>query len=278
MTGEAYGLGGFMEGLSGGFAAGRRLGKSINGDKSAAAPPPTDQLPDSSNPPLITPKDANHSISATPTGSASDPVASDIPLEGRAFLNGISGPESAGKYNIRYDGGAGSTFNNYTDHPRVLVPAKEGNSSAAGRYQIVATTWDGVPIEARGGKEFTPENQDRAAWYIAQRDYKANTGRDLLGDLKSEGFSSRISGGLNKTWASLQGKSGMEKAAGLYQNSINRYSSGSTPSSPTPVKDAGSTPATTPKSIQATQEAPKKLSALELADQIFPDGRSILGG
>lgn len=58
----------------------------------------------------------------------------------------------------------GQLFNDYRDHPRVLVslPRYGIKSSAAGRYQFLRSTWD--DLRARLGlPDFGPVSQDRAA-------------------------------------------------------------------------------------------------------------------
>lgn len=53
-------------------------------------------------------------------------------------------------------------FKSYADHPRQLVPLpKLGiKSTAAGRYQFLERTWDGLWQGQGRSKPFTPENQD----------------------------------------------------------------------------------------------------------------------
>lgn len=128
-----------------------------------------------------------------------------LPPEALAFLDAISGPESRGKYNVRY---GGAHFSDYTDHPRTHKtigsgPHKGRTSSAAGRYQITETTWDHVIQPALHLPDFSPESQDKAAWYLAQKDY----GGDLLGDLKTGDPDTlgRIAKKLSGTWTSLPG-------------------------------------------------------------------------
>ena len=53
--------------------------------------------------------------------------------------------------------------------------------------------------------DFSPESQDKAAWWLAQRDYHARTGRDLTQDLKDPNKRLQIAQVLNKTWTSLPG-------------------------------------------------------------------------
>lgn len=111
-----------------------------------------------------------------------DVVAAGIPAQGRTLLNIISGVESqypgANRYNVLY---GGQEFEGYTDHPRITRRIEHGEfagqtTSAAGRYQFLASTWDFVRerMEAEGydfGPEvFSPVNQDRAAlWYANYR-------------------------------------------------------------------------------------------------------------
>lgn len=167
-----------------------------------------------------------------------DPVAKDAiiaedPQYGRikvAFLNGVTGGEAAGKYNIRYDGGAGSLFELNGQHPRVKVRITKGpnaglTSDAAGRYQFLSSTWD----ELMGpNTPFTPENQDRAAIKLAERDYRARTGRNLWEDLSKEGLSPRIQAIMAPTWEAFKGNRGRHLAT--YNASLQRY--GQTPTGP----------------------------------------------
>lgn len=55
-------------------------------------------------------------------------------------------------------------FTDYRDHPQevVFLPKYDVYSSAAGRYQFLAKTWDGL-VRAYGYTSFEPENQDLGA-------------------------------------------------------------------------------------------------------------------
>ncbi len=82
----------------------------------------------------------------------------------KAFLLTIRKWESTindSAYTMLYGGGH---FSSFADHPRVKVPIKGTNkySTAAGAYQILAGTWDGIKGKI-GATDFSPANQDAAA-------------------------------------------------------------------------------------------------------------------
>lgn len=124
--------------------------------------------------------------------------------EQRRLLDAIASGESTG-YDIIYGGGR---FTGYSDHPRQAIPIPSGpnqgkTSSAAGRYQFLAPTWDEVAKEL-GLKDFSPDSQDMAAWHLAAKTYAGKTGRDLLTDLR-EGNTQGIAPALSGVWTSIPG-------------------------------------------------------------------------
>jgi muramidase (phage lysozyme) len=142
-------------------------------------------------------------------------VNTSIPVEGRALLDHIAGPESGGRYDVRY---GGKWFQGYGDHPRVAEPITSGPdagnvSTATGRYQFIAPTWD-AQKQKLGLADFSPANQDAAAWDLAQTEYKTKTGKDLLGVLKSgdQAAIADVPRQLSGQWSSLPG--GRQPAAG----------------------------------------------------------------
>lgn len=131
-------------------------------------------------------------------------AAKDMQPHEVAFLNALAGPESAGRYNVRYTPGGGATFNNFADHPRIYEPGPDGPSSAAGRYQFVASTWDKViPSQFKQGG-FSPENQDHAAMWYARQVYRQKTGGDLDQELLANGVSDKVVTALGNTWRGLR--------------------------------------------------------------------------
>lgn len=127
----------------------------------------------------------------------------------RAVLNSVAAGESP-DYNTVYGGGR---FEEMRDHPRQNIPIRSGpnagrTSSAAGKYQFLQGTWD----EAKNAlqlPDFSPDSQDAAAAWLAERDYKKRTGRDLWGDIEANKDNpanlNMIGKALAPTWTSLPG-------------------------------------------------------------------------
>lgn len=108
-----------------------------------------------------------------------------MPPEAMALLQTMIGTEAPDFQTIY----GGQKFSDFSDHPNVAVEITEGpnkgkKSTAAGLPQFVYSTWKEVQA-ATGLPDFSPPNQIRGMWYLAQRDYKSRTGRDLQSDMAS---------------------------------------------------------------------------------------------
>lgn len=126
-----------------------------------------------------------------PTGE--DVVAAGLDPIARTMLNIISGPESGGKYNVRYSPEGAQTFSDFSKHPEIFEQGPDGPSSAAGRYQFTATTWkEAVALAAAQGvmiTDFSEESQDRVGAIWLPHIYKKRSGgRDIYSDLASRDF------------------------------------------------------------------------------------------
>ncbi|WP_192248462.1 glycoside hydrolase family 24 protein [Mesorhizobium caraganae] len=126
----------------------------------------------------------------------------------KALLNTISGPESGGRYDVIYGGGK---FDDFSRHPNQAVRIQTGpnagrTSSAAGKYQFLGSTWEDQ-AKKLGLPDFSPANQDRAAWNLAAETYKAKTGQDIDAVLQSGDPQAIAQVGqvLSPIWTSLPG-------------------------------------------------------------------------
>ena len=94
----------------------------------------------------------------------------------------------------------GKNFDSFSDHPRSPQTRKMGGkpitSSAAGAYQFLTRTWDGL-VKQYGFKDFSPESQDLGAVALIK-------GRKALDDVIAGRFDVAVMK-CNKEWASLPG-------------------------------------------------------------------------
>ncbi|MEZ2409836.1 hypothetical protein AB6806_23880 [Bosea sp. RCC_152_1] len=170
----------------------------------------------------------------SPASRNREPIAlKDATPEQLAFLEATSSGESPG-YNIRFGGAKGNlNFDINGPHPGIgeeihFGPNKGKKSTASGKYQFIIGTWKGV----WGGvnQYMTPENQDRAALWLAERDYKDRTGRNIWEDIKAGGFNRQIQAVLAPTWESF-GK-GQDRRTALF-NSVLKQGGGKVSDAPT---------------------------------------------
>lgn len=151
------------------------------------------------SPPTVTP------TSYSPEEQTGSP---GLPGIAKAWLDTIAGPESAGAYDTLY---GGTKFADFSDHPGANIPIISGpnkgkTSSAAGKYQFLAPTWEEQQAKLKL-PDFSPASQDAAAWNLAQETYKAKTGKDLRQALESADDAGivEIARLLSGTWTSLPG-------------------------------------------------------------------------
>lgn len=90
----------------------------------------------------------------------------------------------------------GSLFDSFADHPRRVIKAGGYTSTAAGAYQFLARTWDGL-LDQYGFHDFSPACQDEAACALI-------AGRRALDDVRAGRVEAAI-GKCNREWASLPG-------------------------------------------------------------------------
>ena len=131
-----------------------------------------------------------------------------------AFLDMLAAPGVEGTAGRGDDGYnvlvGGDLFTGYAEHPRtrVWIPRYEIWSTAAGRYQINAPTWD--DLRSRSSLklgDFSPENQDRAAIALIQM-------QDAFADVQA-GRLGRACEKCASRWASLPGAHYGQREAGF---------------------------------------------------------------
>ena len=145
-------------------------------------------------------------------GARSRTASADMSPTQREILDTIAGTE-APDYNTLY---GGRKVADLSRHPGIDVPIQSGpnvgkTSSAFGRYQFIEPTWN-EEAQRLGLKDMSPASQDAAAWDLASRTYKQNTGGDLEADWASGDPAAKRAalGALSKVWTSLPG--GVEQA------------------------------------------------------------------
>ncbi|MBN8506128.1 MAG: glycoside hydrolase family 104 protein [Burkholderiales bacterium] len=114
-----------------------------------------------------------------------------------AFAEGTANRPGGG-YATLFGGGQ---FTSFADHPRQVFSfrnkrGEQLRTSAAGRYQFLARTWDELR-QKLGLPDFGPESQDAAALELIRQ-------RGALGDVDAGRLFTAI-GKVSKVWASLPG-------------------------------------------------------------------------
>lgn len=138
-----------------------------------------------------------------------------------AFLKTIRKWESStddSAYTMLY---GGSHFSSFADHPRVKVPIKGTNkySTAAGAYQILAGTWDGIKSKI-GAQSFSPAWQDAAAIQLLKD-------RGAYNLILDGNFTAAVNA-IKKEWASVPGSPYGQSTASASQYALAYQSFGGT--------------------------------------------------
>lgn len=129
--------------------------------------------------------------------------------EGQAFLDTLAGPESGGRFNVRFDGSPqGAVIPDLSQHPRVAAVIPQGmpeagrTSDAAGAYQMLSSTADaaarrlGLPGADQKQYSFDPLTQKLLAFDNAVKAYEPYG--NLLSDLQS-GNVDKVMGAMRST-------------------------------------------------------------------------------
>ena len=126
----------------------------------------------------------------------------ELTPERRALLNTIRYAEGTWKdgedkgYRIMYGGGQ---FQDLSRHPERVV-VKRYTSAAAGAYQFLPKTWNGVAKELKLAS-FEPRHQAQAALHLVER-------RGALADIDQQGLTKDAMAKLAPEWASFPTKAG----------------------------------------------------------------------
>lgn len=156
----------------------------------------------------------------------------------QAFLRVIRAGETSQDdiaYRTMFGGG---TFASFNDHPRVKNSAAGLVSTAAGAYQFLERTWDGLDAKYNF-PDFSPATQDFAAVALI-------LGRGALDDVLAGRFEQAVRK-CNKEWASLpwspygQPTRTIEQARAVYEAYGGKYSEG-TVDTAQPTKEAKMVP------------------------------------
>jgi muramidase (phage lysozyme) len=119
----------------------------------------------------------------------------------------------------------GEAFNDFTKHPNKKISKGGYTTTAAGAYQFLSTTWQGL-VAQYGFQDFSPHNQDLGAVALIKQ-------RGALEDVKSGRFRDAIYK-ISWEWASLPGPDGksrygqpaksIEELEKIYKNNGGRVS------------------------------------------------------
>lgn len=156
------------------------------------APPLTGQAPTTAQP---TPAVSEQPRSQTTTPAPRGDVFTKAFLDVIAYAEGTKGRGDDG-YNIIF---THAQFTGYRDHPRQIKCSGSLCSDAAGRYQFLSKTWDGVKKNL-SLSDFGKANQDKGGVYLARNRGVTNMSQRL----DKTAFATAVRK-LGKEWASMPG-------------------------------------------------------------------------
>ena len=131
----------------------------------------------------------------------------------RAWLNMIAGPESGGDYDIinhvARDALKDKTMKKTPNPPGHHPFEGQKGYTAAGRYQMIWTTWKtAAQLAGVDPYDFSPENQDRAALALGKDLYQRKHNRDLVADLQDPKFRDQAIQDSTGPWSKKAGGAG----------------------------------------------------------------------
>lgn len=119
------------------------------------------------------------------------------------FLGAIRATESNGDYHVGYSNVdlSGYPVDAYGFPQWGGKTTSSGPTHAAGAYQFQPGTWKSVASKYNLNFQ-SKADQDAGAWYLAQSDYTARTGRSLTDDLATGSYA-KVASALKTTWTSI---------------------------------------------------------------------------
>lgn len=161
-------------------------------------------------------RSGSNATGAGGTGTADGTLSPQM----RAMLDTIAWAEGA-DYNVMF---TGRRFNDFSDHPRQRNRSGGLTSTAAGRYQFLEGTWDGLK-EDMNLTDFTPQSQDRACVELIRR-------RGVADEVEAGNIPAALQQ-LSYEWASLppyrypgQGTKTTEQVVNYFNQRLDHYRRG----------------------------------------------------
>lgn len=159
-----------------------------------------------------------------------------------------------------------SHFESYADHPKVYVAS--ANSTAAGRYQFLDSTWAGLKTKLKL-PDFSPASQDKGALELIRE-------KGALSSVDSGNFEAAVTA-CRKIWASFpgagygQGENSMAELKAFYNQRL--VALGMAPGLPQTTKEQPKTTPDTTKTTDVTEDAQEVVKGNKLTitvgDQAF---------